>query len=168
MNKRIKPLILVVGKSGSGKDYIVDKICSDFNKSKVLSRTTRKPRFNNENTHLFVSKEQADKEFNKSIAKTIFNGHRYYTLKEDLENADLYIIDRDGVYNMQNSEIKYKSVYLKVGLIKRIKNMRKRGDRVKNIISRLVNDYVKFKGFKADIKVSNTNELYSYFQNGAL
>lgn len=166
--KKNKPLILVIGKSGSGKNYIVDKICDDFDKKNTISRTTRKPRYEGEKGHLFVSNEQADKEFSKAIAKTIFCGNRYYTLKEDLDKSDIYIIDRDGVYSMQNSNIDFITVYLKVSLINRIKNMRKRGDKVLDIFKRVINDFFMFKGFKGDIELTNNEDLYSYFKNGIL
>ena len=166
--KKNKPLILVIGKSGSGKNYIVDKICDDFSKKNTISRTTRKPRYEGEKGHLFVSNEQADKEFSNAIAKTIFCGNRYYTLKEDLDKSDIYIIDRDGVYSMQNSNIDFITVYLKVSLINRIKNMRKRGDKVLDIFKRVINDFFMFRGFKGDIELTNNEDLYLYFKNRIL
>lgn len=168
MNKRIKPLVLVVAKSGVGKSYIVNKICEDFNKREVISRTTRKPRFQNESTHVFVSNEQADKEFNNSIAKTIFDRNRYYTLEEDLEGRDIYIIDPRGVKSMKDKGIDFKTVYINANLITRIKQMRKRGDKWINILIRIIHDFFAFYKFKGDINLTSNTELYYYFMNGIL
>lgn len=168
MNKRVKPLVLVVAKSGAGKSYIVNKICEDFNKKEVISRTTRKPRFENEPTHIFVSNEQADKEFNKAIAKTVFDKNRYYTLQEDLEGKDIYIIDSKGVESMKEKGIDFKTVYIKSSLMTRIKQMRMRGDKWLSILSRIINDFFVFYRFKGDINLKSNTDLYYYFMNGIL
>ena len=88
-----KPLYLVCAKSFTGKDYIVDKMCKDFNMSKVVSKTTRKQRYAGENTHVFVTKEQALKELPNSLADTYFDDNYYYTDLESVNNKDFYIID---------------------------------------------------------------------------
>lgn len=160
-----KELFLVIGKSASGKDHSVDKICREFNKSKVVSRTTRNRRPNEVRTHLFVSKEQADIEFSNAIAKTIINNNKYYVLEEDIINKDFYIIDRYGCDNMKDKE-KYNitTVYIGVNPFKRAYRMFKRGDRIKDIIYRLRNDEKELKGFKAVLMFKNNNEFYEYFK----
>lgn len=49
----VKSIVLVLGASGSGKDYLVDKVCKEYNRKKVVSYTTR-PRRDNEspNSHI--------------------------------------------------------------------------------------------------------------------
>lgn len=157
-------LYLIVGKSGSGKDFMVDKLCKEFVLNKVISRTTREPRNNEIGTHIFVTNEQADKEWKDSIARTIFNGNRYYTLKKDIEGKDFYIIDPNGVDSMKKSGIEYKSIYIKSPWYVRAYHMRKRRDRVIDIIKRLWHDRKAFKGFTGDINLKSSNELYSYIK----
>lgn len=161
-----RKLYLVVGASGSGKDYIVDKCCHKFNKSKVISRTTRRPRFLGESTHKFVTWEQSIEEFWDAIAKTTFNGNRYYVLEQDLHHKDFYIIDPAGVHSMNKSalqDICYEVIFLDVSWKKRMKQMRKRGDSWFDIISRLLHDSKAFKKFKEyDKKFANTNDFYEY------
>lgn len=137
--------ILVVGASGSGKDYEVDWCCRNYDLKKVMSKTTRKPRFEGEDTHLFVSEYIKECEYDSAIAKTCFNGNYYWTTKEDLKGKDFYIIDRDGVLSMPNRE-DYDVVYIKVPVWTRIKRMRKRGDSWRNVISRVFHDWKAFKG----------------------
>lgn len=159
-------LYLIVGASGSGKSYICNKICKNFNKSEVISRTTRQPRYKGEETHIFVSQEQADKEFKNSIAKTIFDGNLYYVLKEDIQGKDLYVIDPNGVKSLKIDKSNTMIIFLKVGLIKRVVNMRKRGDKFRSIIKRIINDRKVFKGFEytADVVLYNSDELYDMFK----
>ncbi|WP_195966855.1 hypothetical protein [Clostridium sp. 1001283B150210_160208_E6] len=159
-------LYLIVGASGSGKSYICNKICKNFNKSEVISRTTRQPRYKGEETHIFVSQEQADKEFKNSIAKTIFDGNLYYVLKEDIQGKDLYVIDPNGVKSLKIDKSNTMIIFLKVGLIKRVVNMRKRGDKFRSIINRIINDRKVFKGFEytADVVLYNSDELYDMFK----
>lgn len=159
-------LYLIVGASGSGKSYICNKICKNFNKSEVISRTTRQPRYKGEETHIFVSQEQADKEFQNSIAKTIFDGNLYYVLKEDIQGKDLYVIDPNGVKSLKIDKSNTMIIFLKVGLIKRVVNMRKRGDKFKSIVKRIINDRKVFKEFenKADVVLYSSDELYDMFK----
>lgn len=160
-----KELFLVVAKSSAGKDHSVDRLCKEFKKEKVVSRTTRARRPNEEGTHLFVDSEQADKEFDKAIAKTIINNNRYYVLEEDIINKDFYIIDRHGIDSMKNKD-KYNivTVYIDVNPFKRAYRMFKRGDKIKDIIYRLKYDGKELRGFKADLTFKNNNEFYDYFK----
>lgn len=160
-----KKLYLVVAKSGVGKDYVVDKLCKEFDKKKVISRTTRKPRYEGENTHLFVSEKMADEEFNNSVAKTIFNGYRYYATEFDIATADFYIIDPHGINKMRDKDkFNVEIVFIKSNIFIRIYHMLKRGDKFKNIISRLNNDKKEFKGFKGDLNFKSSKQMYEYFK----
>jgi guanylate kinase len=160
-------LYLIVGASGSGKTYIIDRICKDFNMKQVSSRTTRKARYNGEIGHKFVTDEQADKEFSNSVAKTNYNGYRYYTTVEDLEESDFYVIDVQGVISFDYSKVnkKVKVLFIKSPWYVRLINMLKRKDKIKDVINRLLLDRKEFKGFKGDVNFKNSNDLYNYFDN---
>ncbi|MGL5328874.1 MAG: hypothetical protein ACRDD7_06370 [Peptostreptococcaceae bacterium] len=155
---------LIVGASGSGKDYAVNVLCNMYHYKKVISRTTRKPRFQGEDTHLFVTYRQARNEFNREdvIAKTIYNSHKYYVLPSDLEGKDFYIIDPNGVKSMDKDKYD-KVMFIKCSVWTRFKNMRKRGDKLKDIIQRLLLDRKEFKNFKGNIEFKSSDELIEYF-----
>lgn len=159
-------LWLVVGASGSGKTYIINKICQQFSMVQVNSRTTRKPRYEGEIGHKFVSDEIADKEFDNAVAKTNYNGYRYYTTVEDLEESDFYVIDVVGVKSFDYSRIdkKVKILFIKAPWYIRAFNMLKRKDKIKDIINRLLLDKKEFKGFNGDLNFKISNELYDYFE----
>lgn len=171
-----RPFIILVGKSGSGKDYLIKKIQEKYPSIKeVLSSTTREPRYEGEDTHKFVTEEQylKDKESGNMIAYTFFQGNHYYATKDDLRDADIYILDPDGVksfkynnyFKIDSSDDYYDKnlvaihnpssdetpntrevivVYLHCPLLKRLYRLIKR-DGFKKGIKRLLYDYNKFK-----------------------
>ena len=147
-NKKI--LYFIVAKSGCGKDYIINKICNKFNKKKVISATTRSPRKGEKDTHRFVSNEVADKEFEQALGRTVFNGNRYYATLDDIKDKDFYIIDQKGEKTFDYSKcreelgIEVNVIYIKSKWYIRAWNMLKRGDDLKNIISRLRHDRKNF------------------------
>lgn len=145
MNK--KHLFLIVGPSGSGKDYMVDKACKEFNINKVISRTSRQPRYKGEETHLFVSLGQALNEIDDSIAETYYHGNYYYTIKEDFKETSFYIIDTKGVKSFKSQlleDYEVHTIYINVPTIVRAYRMLKRGDTFKSMIARLRTDRKEF------------------------
>lgn len=162
-------LYLIVSPSGTGKDYIVDKICKEFNKQKVISRTERKPRYEGENTHIFVSKEQANEEYyyENCVARDIIYRNKYYTLQEDLKGKSFYIINVGGIKKMNKTNLNTCIVYLKINPLIRIYRLFKR-DKLK-AFKRLFLDIKEFKGAEdmADI-VCTPKEFYNMFKNEKL
>ena len=89
---------LIVGRTSHGKDYLRKILEDSFGWTFVKSRTTRPPRFDGEDTHIFITDEEADNTpESEIIAKTQIGNYRYFATKEDLEKADGYIIDPNGV-----------------------------------------------------------------------
>lgn len=164
LNPKSNILFLVVGASGSGKTYIINKLCQDLNLKQVYSATTRKPRYDNEIGHIFVSREQAEKDWDIALAKTNYNNEMYYTTVEMVQDKDFYVIDPYGVRNFKRSLINkpVQVLYIKSPWYIRAFNMFKRGDKMKNIIKRLLLDRKEFKGFNVGIKFKSSNELYDY------
>lgn len=160
-----KELFLIVGASGSGKTYIVNKICKELGMTQVLSKTTRKQRYLGEKGHVFVDNETALKEWSDAVARTLFCGEMYYATREQVEKADFYIIDVKGVKSLKPVDREIKVIFIKANVFLRIWNMLKRGDSIINIIKRIKNDSKEFRGFEelADIVVKNSNGVYDLF-----
>ena len=91
-------MYLIVGRSGSGKDYLAAKMEKRGLKV-VKSYSTRPRRTENEDSHIFVSKEEADAITDK-IATTEINGFEYFATKRQVEECDIYIIDPHGLYEL--------------------------------------------------------------------
>jgi guanylate kinase len=87
-------MILLVAKSGVGKDYLI----KSFNLKCVVSHTTRSPRPG--------EKKGIDKHFHKDflnedcIAYTYFNGNHYWATSSDLIGKDVYVIDVNGIIDL--------------------------------------------------------------------
>ena len=89
-------IFLIVGCSGSGKTTITEQLEQKYGLKSIQSYTTRKPRYDGESGHTFVSDEEFDK-LTDMVAYTEFAGNRYCATAEQVENNDLYIIDPKGV-----------------------------------------------------------------------
>jgi len=143
-----RKLKLMVGKSGSGKNYI----CDLLGYSAIPSYTTRarRPNEHNGREHIFITKETYEKMYRDTPlpALTYFHDNYYFATFEQIENPkyDVFIIDADGLDWI--FECKAKGMFernLKIVLVyspwyRRLWRMFKRGDGLKKVISRLKND----------------------------
>lgn len=137
-----KPLYLFVGPSGSGKTTIADALESKCNLKQLRSYTTRKPRDNEENCHVFITEEEFYQLPNK-VAFTLYNGNFYCATKEQVDEADIYVIDIEGLYSLfENYKIDrlIYIFYFDASLRTRIDRMIARGDCDTSILSRIYND----------------------------
>ena len=94
------------------------------------SFTTRKPRFDGETGHIFVTKEMFDKLENK-CAYTYFDGNEYCAISAQVDLADIYIIDPDGIEYFKKHYVGDKQpyvVYLDVSKRAAAKRMSHRGE----------------------------------------
>ncbi len=92
-------LLCVLGRTASGKDTLVDKLCERMGLSQIISYTTRERRDNEGDTHIFVTREDYDKmkSDGKIAAYTEIAGNLYWTTIDQLYEHDVYIIDPSGV-----------------------------------------------------------------------
>ena len=112
MNNNDHVLICVIGRTASGKDMLVNKLCERTGLKAVTSYTTRPRRSNEGNTHIFVSDDVYTqiKESGGIAAYTEIAGHKYWTTVDQLYENDVYIIDYKGIQtlrelNLQNIRI---------------------------------------------------------------
>lgn len=163
-------IYFIIGASATGKSTIVKKICEDFHLEETKSRTERPRGWPHEDTHMFVSPAQADREYNSSDAlfQTEISGSRYYTLPEDLR--DFYIIDAKGIQDIKATQqnFKYKIILLKTPFPIRLFRIIFRDGFIKGI-RRLFED----KKIIGDIEehvdiVASPRSLYNMFKNGTI
>ena len=88
--------ILIMGRSGSGKDTLAHYLTKDFNMKQLISTTTRPPRSATESTHVFVSEYEANK-MKERVAETFIDGYQYFATKQQLDECDIYVIDPKGL-----------------------------------------------------------------------
>ena len=147
MNK----IILLCGESGSGKDTVAQILSNKYNLKQLISYTTRKPRYENEKTHIFITEEKIDKYKKDIIGYTYYNNNYYFSTSKQVEESDVYVIDILGIQYFKNhykGDKEYIIIYLQVPDEIRKERMENRGDNDNNIYSRLEYDKEAFKNAK--------------------
>lgn len=136
-------LYLFVGRSGSGKSTIANFIEDTYGLKQVSSYTTRVPRYDGEQGHIFISDSEFDK-LRNIVAYTEYNGKRYCTTAEQLDGVDCYVVDIPGVETLleryENVGRPINIIYLDTTVKTRIDRMVDRGDSDHAIVSRLYQD----------------------------
>lgn len=105
-------IILIVGDFGVGKDTVADLLIKESLKhqecefTKILSYTTRKPRYDNEKTHTFVTEDEF-LGFDDLVASTKI-GDNYYGARQSQFNSkkvNLYCVDDQGAKDIIEAKI---------------------------------------------------------------
>ena len=174
MNERKKVMkLLIVGRTATGKDTLRESLEKFANMTFVKSYATRDKRYPEEDTHIFVTKEDAAKIMQNDtvIAKTTIANNIYFATKSQVENSDGYIIDPVGIYelikNMPETKFlivylmpnkDYKNIYIERELSK---NEKTKADIVKEFDKRTASEDKIFIDFdkKIDTLVSNNKNV---------
>lgn len=171
------PLYLFVGRSASGKTTVANIIEQNDGYKQVNSYTTRKPRYDGEIGHVFVTEEEFQA-LENMVAYTFYDNNHYGTTAEQLDQCMIYVVDVPGVKTLLE---KYKTdrqiiiIFFDTTVYTRINRMLNRGNDDTFIIARLLQDD-KDDWFKElDRLVWHYNhivcknvELYSINANGSL
>ncbi len=159
----MKNFYLIVGLMGSGKDTVVSEIMRRKAIKFLRSYTTRKKRFENENTHTFISKYEFGKLKNK-IAVSCINNVWYATTEDQIDDFDIGIFDNDGarqVLSNYGGNKNIKIIYIDVPYDVRKNRMLARGDSIEEVTGKLEYDNSVDEFFKnrADIVVNNNQDI---------
>jgi guanylate kinase len=148
-------IILLVGRTSSGKSSLIKKLCERTGLKQLISYTTRPRRNNNDNDHLFVTTEDylQAKENGDIVAETEIAGNYYYATKEQLYKTDLYTIDpigRECLLSMELPGIRSVTVYISCSDEERKLRAEKRGDDRHTYRVRDFSERQQFRRFVAD------------------
>ena len=127
-----RPLILLLGASGSGKSTVAIELEKRYGLHQMCSYTTREPRFEGEPGHEFIDYQTFLELMmdHKLVASTEINGFFYGATKEMVDNCDIYVIDPRGaieLHDLYDSERLIFYVYLDVSPDERARRMTERG-----------------------------------------
>ena len=119
MNNKEHTLLCILGKTASGKDSLVNTLCERTGLKQIVSYTTRPRRVNEGDTHIFVNEDDYEQMRQDGViaAFTQIGEYKYWTTLNQLEDADVYIIDYVGLKTLQElnlSNIRLVSVYINV------------------------------------------------------
>lgn len=140
-------MYLIVGRTGSGKDFLAQKIVElstvitandkPINKEPMTvlkSYATRPKRTETEDTHIFITKDEAAS-YTDKVAITQIGEYEYFATADQVEHADLYIIDPRGIEeltkNMPDTEFQIIYVHANEDLNRRINAVKRAEDKIK-------------------------------------
>ena len=139
-------IILVVGKTGSGKSSLIKKLCDRTGLVYLQSYTTRPQRSETDTDHIFVTVEQYLRaKANGEVAiDTEIAGNYYYATVEQLYESDIYTINPkalERLLTLDLPDIRFVTVYISCPDVVREQRAIKRGDdkhkyRVRNFAER--------------------------------
>ena len=147
-------LTLIIGRSGTGKSTLEEKLCNDYNLKSIKSYSTRPKRSPDEDSHIFIKPSEVDNYPNK-IATTTINGNFYFATKEQLDESHLYVIDPIGLYELSNNfpDLTFNLIYLKFKHQQYLKNRRKNSNETPELqAQRLESENQQFNEFEEKIK----------------
>ena len=161
----MKPLMCILGCSGSGKTTICNELEKRYGLKQIPSYTTRKPRFEGEKGHTFISEDEFkhlsyEQPF---VAYAETTGAKYGVTTAMLENEQysLYVIDYSGLKYLKEhykGNRKIISVFVDCPLMQRTDRLENRykGDTSK-VLARLEHDEEEFRNASevCDFKIFN-------------
>ena len=136
-------IVLLIGKSGVGKSTIENIFKNQYGYKPVRSYTTRHPRYENEDSHIFVNEADYEKMKNDMCAFTEFDGNKYWATNAQVDESDIYVIDPAGIdYFKKHYKGKRRIITVELLAQKKVRyqRMRSRGDSVFRAIRRLRHD----------------------------
>lgn len=107
----INMIILIAGDFAVGKDTFADELNTQMHyrgmdSYKILSKTTRNPRYKDENTHIFTDKLEYQIDFldQQILAETQIANNYYWTTKKQFNHDyNIYVVDSKGVTDMEKT-----------------------------------------------------------------
>ena len=150
-------VILVVGRTGSGKSSLIKKLCERTGLKELCSYTTRPKRSETDNDHTFVSVEEylRAKENGEIAIDGEIADNYYYSTIEQLYNSDLYTINPealDRLLALDLPNIRFVTVYISCPDKIREERVMKRGDDKHKYRVRNFSERQEFRKFVAEEK----------------
>ena len=158
MNNREHVVLLVVGRTGSGKSSLIKKLCEKNPGLRSLcSYTTRPKRSESDDNHIFVNTEEyfRAKENGEIAIDGEIAGNYYYSTIEQLYNSDLYTINPealDRLLSLNLPNIRFVVVYISCPDKVREERVMRRGDDKKQYRVRNFSEKQEFRKFVAEEK----------------
>ena len=142
-------MLILIGPSASGKTEVAKILAKKYNITKIVTYTTRAPRFNEVNgvDYNFVSIEEFAKltEENFFVETTYYNSNYYGTAKKDIKDDKCVILDPNGLKSfLALHDERSVSIFLNCDEKIRFDRMLFRKDPIENANKRLVNDRIAF------------------------
>lgn len=162
-------MIVLVGKTCSGKDTLKNILTKKYGFKSVVTVTSRPPRAGeiDGKDYYFVTKDQFLKLINMGIfaeytSYNVANGDTWYygSLQKDYSENSLIILNPSGLQQIKEKGIQHKSFYIYASdeVIKKRANLR--GDDKKELSRRIKADEKDFENIETDYVIVNNDKMY--------
>lgn len=91
---------LIIGRTGSGKDYIAKVLSEIYNLKILKSYTTRPKRNEQDDGHIFITPEEAATMTDRIAEWKLDNGIEYFATRQQVLDNDIYIINPDAAMDL--------------------------------------------------------------------
>jgi Guanylate kinase len=173
----MKNLYLITGPSGVGKTSVANKLCETHNLKQLFSYTDRPPRHEGETGHVFLSRDEFN-DLGPIFAGTVFDGHRYGTTANQLEEHDVYVVDLAGIQYIKEHYTGPKGI-VAIGLSAPAEvlsqRMKNRGDSEDAVAQRLAHDERVFVNLNSHVNstincstLADVNSLAEFVYHGII
>ena len=141
-------MLVLVGPSASGKSAIVKCLTKKYGLEKFITCTTRKVRIgevDGVDYHFFTQEEFSELYKNDEFIETVYyNGNYYGTLKKEVNDNKVVILEPQGLNNFVAVLDSVFAVFLQTDEAVMKERMISRGDNILEINKRLENDKILF------------------------
>lgn len=151
-----RPRLLIIGRTASGKDTLADALRHACGMTFVKSCTTRPRRTPDEDTHVFITEEQAVPLVRDAVAYTKIGDYIYFTTAQQVMETEGYVIDPIGMRtlcaNMPNTL--FVIAYVHADDVQRRQHALRRGDAMTEaaaFMRRNASEDAEFSGFEHDL-----------------
>lgn len=154
------PLIVLVGKSGTGKTSTARQLEKQYGLNEAESYTTRPARNEQENGHTFITEEAFDQiSKDEMMAYLEYRGYRYCATRALLNASDLYIVHPEGYQTLRERYHDRPLLCVELTAPEEIREarMRARGSSEEEITDRLERDEEVFRTIQADVSIDTAN-----------
>ena len=151
-------MLVLIGKSGSGKTTIEDIMIHRYNMVRAISHTTRPKRENDVEgvNYFFVSNEEMQRMYEQGeLAERIdYIGNVYALCKEQCKTDKVVVVAPEGLKQLlEKDDLDVFSVYLDVTMCVRKSRMLARGDSDEDVEKRIKNDDAIFDGTESKVNL---------------
>jgi guanylate kinase len=142
----MKTIFLIVGETASGKDTLVNMLVEKEGYKKLISYATRPRRDGEGDTHIFIKPEEVQNYIDNMVAYTKIGDYEYFATKQQVEDADLYIIDPTGIDYLKSNikNVKFITISIFIDTITRLARAEQRGDDVYSVSKRMISELKQF------------------------
>lgn len=159
----MKKLFCVVGRTGTGKDSLVDLVCSSLGMKKVKSYTTRERRpGEGDDSHVFIKPIEIDQFKGRMAAYTKIGEVEYFATVDQVLEGDFYIIDPNGLddfrerWDFNKFPMSIVVIYVTVPKMTQLSRLLGRGDNAEKSNSRMLAENNQFGEFETKQRMDYT------------